>query len=220
MLAPLVYLPFPTWMVWPVVTAWLKGILFLLRWLIGLDYVIVGGELLPPGPVMFAAAHQSTWENLFFQVLLGNPAMIAKQEILDYPLVGNISRRNRHIPAYRGGEPELVRQSLLEARRQVDEGRNILIYPTGTRTGTRGSPPIRRGVAALYAMLDRPCVPVAHNSGAYWEHGSWLRRPGTIVVEFTEQIEPGLPKKEFLETLAARLGSATDRLLSQASAEG
>ena len=201
---------------WFVVTFWLRGTLFLLKWVAGLDYEIRGRERLPAGPVLFASAHQSTWENLFFQLLLGNPAMIAKQEILGYPLVGNVARRNGHIAAYRGGEPALVRQSLEEARRQVEAGRSILIYPSGTRTGTRLNPPLRHGVAALYAMLDRPCVPVAHNSGAHWINGSWLRRPGTIIVEFGEPIAPGLPKKAFLDTLGERLGSATTRLLSVA----
>lgn len=213
MLAPCVFLPFPTRMVWPFVTAWLKGILFLLKWLAGLDYVIRRSDRLPEGPVLFAASHQSTWENLFFHVLLGNPAMIAKEELLGYPLVGNIVRRNRHIPAYRSGEPDLVRRSLEEARRQADEGRSVLIFPSGTRTGTTPNPQLRRGVAALYGILERPCVPVAHNSGLYWPRGSWLRRPGTIIVEFGEPIPPGLSKKEFLETLSTRLGGSTARLL-------
>lgn len=215
-LAPLVYLPLPTRIVWPFVTAWLKGILFLLKWLAGVDYVMRGADRIQETPVLFAASHQSTWENLFFQVLLGNPVMIAKEEIFNYPLVGNIVRRNRHIRAYRGGDLDMVRQSLEEARAQADQGRSVLIYPSGTRTGTRQPAPIRRGVAALYGILGRPCVPVAHNSGAYWLHGSWLRRPGTIIVEFGEPIPPGLPKRVFLDTLSERLRSATTRLLSAA----
>lgn len=218
-LSPLAFLPIPTWIVWPFVTAYLKGILFLLDWLAGLRHEIRYPERLGSGPVLFAPAHQSTWENLFFHVLLGNPAMVAKEEILRYPIAGNIARRNRHIPAYRDGEPEKVRESFEEVRRQAEEGRSILIYPSGTRTGTRSSPAMRRGVAALYSMLGRPCIPVAHNSGLFWPNGSWLRKPGTIVVEICEPILPGLGKEEFLEILKARLHGATDRLLQAGARE-
>jgi len=57
-------------------------------------------------------------------------------------------------------------------------------------------------------------VPVAHNSGLFWPNDSWLRYPGTIVVELGEPIAPGLGKKPFLDLLAARLWSDTARLLS------
>ena len=144
LLSPLAYLPLPTRIVLPFVSAYLKGILFLLKWLVGLDYEVRHRERLPEGPVLFASAHQSTWENLFFQVLLGNPAILVKEEILSYPIVGNIALRNRHIPAYRGGRPDLVRQSLEDASRQAASGRSILIFPSGTRTGTRLHPPLRR----------------------------------------------------------------------------
>jgi 1-acyl-sn-glycerol-3-phosphate acyltransferase len=213
-LAPLAYLPLPTRIVWPFVVAWLRGVMWLLKWVIGQGFEIRNASRRPPGAVLLASAHQSTWENMFFQVLIGNPAMIAKEELFRYPLVGEITRRNRHIRAFRGGHPEMVRRSLAEARQQADAGRSILIYPSGTRTGVQRNPPMRRGVAALYAVLERPCVPIAHNSGLYWMHPSFLRRRGTIIVEFGEPIPAGLPKREFMELLEARLNGATERLLS------
>lgn len=211
-LMPLLWLPFAA--VWRAVALYLRGILFLLKWLCGLGYEVRGRERLPRGPVLYASAHQSTWENLFFHLILGNPAMIAKGELFGYPLVGNIVRRNRHIRAHRDGEPGKVRASILEARRQLGEGRSILIYPSGTRTARRLETPARRGVAALYEMLGVPCVPVAHNSGLFWPNDSWLRYPGTVVVELGEPIGPGLGKKAFLDQLADRLQRDTRRLLS------
>lgn len=211
-LMPLLWLPFPV--VWSLVRLYLRGILFLLKWLCGLDYMVRGREHLPSGPVLYASAHQSTWENLFFHLILGNPAMIAKGELFGYLLVGNIVRRNRHIRAHRDGEPDKVRASMEEARRQLGGGRSILIYPSGTRTARRLGMPARRGVAALYEMLGVPCVPVAHNSGLFWPNDSWLRYPGTVVVELGEPIAPGLGKKVFLDLLADRLQRETRRLLS------
>lgn len=219
-LVPLAYLPLPKRWVWAFVTAYLKGTLFLLKWIIGLDYMVRNPDRLNNGPVVFAAAHHSTWENLFFQILLPNPAILIKEEIFNYPVAGVVARRNGHIPAHRGGEPDKVRSSFLEARRQAARGRSVLVYPSGTRTGTRIDPPHRRGVAALYGFLDLPCVPIAHNSGLFWPNDSWLRRPGTIIVDVLEPIPPGLDKQTFLSLLKSRLNGAADILLQSPDAAG
>jgi 1-acyl-sn-glycerol-3-phosphate acyltransferase len=201
---------------WPFIDAYLRGILFLLKWTCGMRYEVIGAERLQPGPVLIASAHQTTWENLFLPILLGNPAMIIKEEIFRYPLVGTISRKNGHIPAHRSGDLDKVRESMATAQQSVAAGRSVLIYPAGTRTGTDPDPPVRRGVAALYGTLGIRCVPVALNSGLYWQKNSWLRHPGTITVEILEPIPAGLDKKEFLETLTTRMHGATERLMHHA----
>lgn len=207
---------FPIRVGWPFITAYLRGILFLLKWICGTTYEVRGIERLRPGPVLIASAHQTTWENLFLPILLDNPAMVIKEEIFRYPLVGTISRKNGHIPAYRSGDIDKIRDSISAARQRVEEGRSVLIYPAGTRTGTDQNPPVRRGVAALYERLRIPCVPVALNSGLYWQYRSWLRHPGTITVEILEPIPAGLDKRTFMDTLTERLNGATGRLMHQA----
>lgn len=196
----------------PVITAYLKAILFLLKSICGLDHAVSGRERMPDGPALIASAHQSTWENLFFIVIFGNPAFVVKEELLNYPLVGSIVRANGYLPAYRTGDLEKIKQTFEAARGQAAAGRSILIYPTGTRTGTNATPELKRGVAALYQTLGLPCVPVAHNSGRYWQHKSWLRHKGTIRVEILSALPPALEKRAFLDTLTQRLATATDTL--------
>jgi 1-acyl-sn-glycerol-3-phosphate acyltransferase len=208
---PLIVLPLRVG--WPVVRAYLRCILFLLKRICGLTFEIRGAEKMPAGPVLIASAHQSTWENLFFQIIFSNPAILMKEEILRYPLVGAIVRKNGHIPAHRSGDLQAIRQSFEDARRQAASGRSILIFPSGTRTGVEKAPPMRRGVAALYDQLRLPCVAVAHNSGLYWRNKSWLRYPGTIIVEILDPIPAGLDKKTFLDKLSGQLAEGTDRLL-------
>ena len=43
-----------------------------------------------------------------------------------------------------------------------------------------------------------PCVPVALNSGLFWPRRTFMRYPGTLVVEFLDPLPPGLPRKEFI----------------------
>ena len=208
---PLIVLPLRVG--WPVVRAYLYSILFLLKHICGLTFEIRGTQNMPCGPVLIAAAHQSTWENLFFHVIFDNPAMLMKEEILRYPLVGTIVKKNGHIPAHRSGDIQAIKLSFEEAKRQAKIGRSVLVFPTGTRTGTAQMPPIRRGVAALYDQLGLPCVAIVHNSGRFWQNKSWLRHAGTIIVEILEPIPTGLDKKAFLRKLTDQLADGTERLL-------
>lgn len=216
--APLVVFAFDRFGM-PIIRAYLRSILFLLKWICGLDYVVSGHGNLPSGPALIASAHQSTWENLFFIVIFDNPAFVVKEELLNYPLVGSIVRKNGYLPAYRTGDLEKIKQSFEAARREAESGRSILIYPTGTRTGTDAMPELKRGVAALYQTLGLPCVPVAHDSGRYWQHKSWLRHKGTIRVDILPALAPALEKREFLTTLAERLRSTTDAMRSPTRAD-
>ena len=88
---------------------------------------------------------------------------------------------------------------LREARKRIEAGREIIIFPEGTRRAPGAPPSYKTGVVLLYEALGVPCVPVALNSGLFWPRRSLTRRPGTIIVEILEPIPPGLPKKEFLE---------------------
>jgi len=92
------------------------------------------------------------------------------------------------------------------------EGRPILIFPEGTRKRPGAPPDYKPGVAGLYAMLEVDCVPVALNSGAHWT--GFLKRPGTIVLEFLEPIPRGLKRAAFMTLLEERIETATNRLLA------
>lgn len=197
-------------------TAYLLAISFLLRVICDLRVEVRGMDRLPAGAAILAPLHQSTWENLFLPLILGDPAMFIKDEITRYPLVGRIAREKDYIPARRTGTLDEIRASFDKARCQAAAGRSILIYPAGRRTGLEMAPPVRRGIAALYAMLDLPCAPIAHNSGLFWRNGSWMRFPGTIIVDVLPPIPPGLPKERFLKSLQDRLQKANDMMLASA----
>ena len=63
-----------------------------------------------------------------------------------------------------------------------------------------------------------PCVPVALNSGLFWPRRSFLRYPGTIVVEFLDPIPPGLDKDAFFGRLQNDIETATARLVAEGRA--
>jgi 1-acyl-sn-glycerol-3-phosphate acyltransferase len=49
----------------------------------------------------------------------------------------------------------------------------------------------------------------------YWPRRQFIRRPGTIIVEFLPPIEAGLARKEFSSRLQKAIEDATDRLVAE-----
>ena len=64
-----------------------------------------------------------------------------------------------------------------------------------------------------------PCLPVALNSGLFWPRRTFMRYPGTLVVEFLDPLPPGLTRKEFIARIATVIEAATDRLVEAAREE-
>ena len=60
------------------------------------------------------------------------------------------------------------------------EGRQIIIFPEGTRRAPGAEPAYKYGVVHLYAETGALCVPVALNAGLFWPRRKFLRYPGTI----------------------------------------
>ena len=64
-----------------------------------------------------------------------------------------------------------------------------------------------------------PCQPVALNSGLFWPRRTFLRYPGTLVVEFLDPLPSGLPRDEFLNRMRSAIEEATSRLVAAGQAE-
>ncbi len=63
-------------------------------------------------------------------------------------------------------------------------GRPIVIFPEGTRVAPGERAPYRPGIGGLIRQLGVPVIPVALNSGLFWPRRKFIRRPGTIILEF------------------------------------
>lgn len=192
---------------WPVkifYNAYLRLLAWLLAVICGVRHRVEGTENLPSGPYLLASRHESAWEVLLFPLLFDDPVAFAKQEIFSYPLGGPIARRSGHIAIDRGGDLAGLKAAFEAAKAAIRGGRSVLIFPSGTRH-QEGRDRIQAGVAALYDLLDVPCVPVLLDSGRCWPPGTWLKYPGTIRVRIGAPIAPGLGRKAFTEELRHRL---------------
>ena len=105
-----------------------------------------------------------------------------------------------------------------KAKIVLAEGRQVFIFPEGTRRPPGAAPDYKFGVAYLYNETGATCVPVALNSGLFWPRRSFIRRPGTIVLQFLEPIGPGLDRAVFHNRLRDVIESNSDALMAEAMA--
>ncbi|MCC7276289.1 MAG: 1-acyl-sn-glycerol-3-phosphate acyltransferase [Alphaproteobacteria bacterium] len=196
---------------------WRRGIDALLRRVVGIEQRWIGLDRRPAGPVIYAAKHQSAWDTIAMPGRLGDAAVVIKRELLWIPVYGWFAARYGVIPVDRSAGSAALRRMLARARAAAAAGRSILIFPQGTRVAPGAAAPYHPGVAALYAHLGLPVVPVAVDSGLRWGRRAFLKRPGTITVELLPEIPPGLDRRRFLRRLEDETETATDRLAAAAA---
>jgi len=197
---------------------WAGTLLWGLRLICGVRGRVEGlREHLPAGPCVVAMKHQSTWETLFTPQILDAPAFVVKRELTRIPFFGWYLLRSNMLPVDRQGGAGALRSMVQSARARIAEGRPIVIYPEGTRREPGAPPQYHPGVAALYAALNLPVVPVAVNSGHFWGRHAFTKRSGTAVMRFLEPIPPGLDRRVFMAELERRIESAVAALAPERS---
>lgn len=197
--------------------SWAKSADFLHRTIVGVKVEVRGRENLVHGPCIVASKHQSLWETYGLLMLLDDPAIIYKQELGWIPFFGWWAIKFKMVAVKRGGRSKAIKSLLASARDRLKDGRQIIIFPEGTRRPPGAEPVYRQGVTAMYTELDVPCVPVALNSGLYWPRRKFLRYPGTILVDILPPIAPGLGREAFNTELVTRLEAAADAQLVEAA---
>jgi 1-acyl-sn-glycerol-3-phosphate acyltransferase len=189
---------------------WAKSMMALAKIFLGIDYAVSGTHnVLLKSPFILACKHQSAWETVSLFAILKNPAFVLKNSLLNVPIVGFVLKKLNMIPVYRGKK----NIHFLEKARIISaENRPIVIFPEGTRA-TPGQPHrYFRGVFALYKDLQIPVVPAALNSGIFWPRRRFLKKKGTINVDFMAPIPPGLEESVFMKTLEEAIESRSDAL--------
>jgi 1-acyl-sn-glycerol-3-phosphate acyltransferase len=200
-----------------VAKAWGRVNLLLLRVVAGIDYEVRGREKIPAGALIVASKHQSAWETFALLPLFDNPTFILKRELQWIPIFGWLTIKGRMVPVDRGAGSQALTAMAERARVELALGRQLIIFPEGTRRPAGAEPRYKYGVAHLYAVEGVPCLPVALNSGVFWPRRRSLSlRPGRVVVEILDPIAPGMDKDAFFKRLQETIETATARLIAQA----
>jgi 1-acyl-sn-glycerol-3-phosphate acyltransferase len=189
--------------------------LWLLRVVCGTTVEWRGRDKIPQGACIVACKHQSAWETFSLYALLDDPAYILKRQLMWIPIFGWHLRKAGLIAIDRSAGLAALSRMTARARRELDRGRQVVIFPEGTRRPPGAEPSYKPGVAHLYGKTGVTCVPLALNSGLFWPRRSFLRFPGTVVLEVLDPIAPGLDSRAFLARLQNVLEEASTRLIEE-----
>jgi 1-acyl-sn-glycerol-3-phosphate acyltransferase len=142
-----------------------------------------------------------------------------KHELIWLPFFGWYLLAAEQVAIDRAKGGKLMPQLVEKARKIFAQGRQLFIFPEGTRRPAGAPPQYKIGVAYLYESTGVPVLPVAVNSGLYWPKRAFIIRPGTAVVEFLPVIPPGLAPRPFFRQLENDIETASNRLIDEALAK-
>jgi 1-acyl-sn-glycerol-3-phosphate acyltransferase len=212
---PTLVLPFPALRVF--IRSYSRTSLWLLRVICDIKVEWRDTEKIPQGASLIACKHQSAWETFALYALLPNPIYVLKRELMWIPLFGWYMSKAGLIPIDRNAGLAALTRMTRRARLALDRGRQLVMFPEGTRRPPGAEPAYKPGIAYLYSKAGVPCVPLALNSGLFWPRRSWRRRPGTIVVQAFDPIPPGLERKVFFARLQDILEDASAKLVAESA---
>jgi 1-acyl-sn-glycerol-3-phosphate acyltransferase len=173
----------------PIYSAGINGVMFFVR-AAGVRVRVIGTERIPSGPCLFAANHTSTLDApAVVGAIPRRIAILLKESLFRFPIVGQAFRLAGFIPIERGHDSAII--SLEKATAALRAGQSFLIYPEGTRSEDGRVQRFKKGAVVMAIKAGVPIVPVAC-SGAHllMKKRSLILRPGEILVEFLQPIDP------------------------------
>lgn len=183
---------------------WARTVLAGARVICGIDVRVTGFERLPPGAALLASQHQSAFDTLIWVKLLPKVSYVFKAELARIPLFGPMLVASGQIPLDRRASLATVRNLLRAAAQAKEQGRQIVIFPEGTRVALGSDPEIRAGFSLIANRTGLPIFPVATDSGRYWSRRAFVKRAGCVQIHIGEPIRPDLPQAELVAVLKQR----------------
>ena len=155
---------------------------------------VEGRENVPDGPVIFAPNHQSFLDGLFVSMFLNNKTMrntyfYAKEKHVRNKFVRMFAVRNNVIVMDINKD---LKESLQKLAEVLRKGKNIMIFPEGTRSRDGKLGNFKKAFAILSRELNVPVLPVSIK-GAFeaLPSGSHIPRPfRKIKVKFNKPVYP------------------------------
>jgi 1-acyl-sn-glycerol-3-phosphate acyltransferase len=133
------------------------------------------------GPVILAANHISNADAVligaFLTARLGRRIhWLGKKEMFEWPIVGWMARNGGIIPVDRGSADV---EAFRVARRVLDAGHVLMVFPEGTRSPTGELQAPKDGLSLLALRTNATIVPIGiSNTDRVWPRGRPLPSPG------------------------------------------
>lgn len=173
----------------PVVMArtwWAPGML----WACGVKLKVEGAGHLTPGvPYVFVSNHLSYLDiPALFRGIPNNLYFVAKRELSWVPFLGWYMAATGMIFIDRSNKAKAI-ESLKRASLLIKGGKNVLMFPEGTRSRHGGVGAFKKGPFLLASQAGVEVVPVAiEGSDRVWKAGSFALRPQSVGVHIGKPI--------------------------------
>lgn len=197
---------------------WARGVVWYSRVLFGIEWEVRGKENIPEGACIVAANHQSIWETCVMYLLLDKGLYVLKKELASNPTWGWYMIKIGCIPVDRSAGIAALKQLTQDACARLSEGRQVIIFPEGTRIAAGEHGEFQTGIAAVYTKANVPVLPIAHNAGMCIPKRGAVKS-GKIIFEILPPIEAGLKRKEFMAVLEKTINDEADKIYAEATAE-
>jgi 1-acyl-sn-glycerol-3-phosphate acyltransferase len=197
--------------IWHSMRGWGKSTVWGLRWIVGAKVKFEGLEHVPKGAALIASKHQTTLDTVLPVLFVSEPVFVVKKELIKMPVFGFYMKRM--IPVDREAGAKALKDMLRASRAAIAKGRQIVIYPEGTRQELDAPPDYKPGIVAMYRDLNLPVTPMALNTGLVWKPSGIIRRPGIVTIKFLRAIPPGLPREDFMRELENTIETESQALL-------
>ena len=168
---------------------WSPGIL----WAAGIKLKVYGAENIDPDKTyVFVSNHQSYLDiPALFRGLPVNIYFVGKQELKKVPFIGWYMQAVGMIFIDRNAPRKAV-SSIKDAGKMVDLGKNIIIFPEGTRSKDGALGKFKKGTFLLLANSDVPVIPISiKGTGKVWPSDSFKLTPGIVEVHIGKEIKTG-----------------------------
>ena len=188
----------------------------------GTKIVLHGAERLVPGEAhIFVSNHVSWFDVLVLVKMLPQYSFVAKAELFRVPLFGSAARAVGTIPIERENRKAAF-QSYEEAAARMKGGRNVVVFPEGTRGPEYALRPFKKGPFVLAIAAGAPIVPtLIHGTIEVLPRGSFWLRGGRVDVHLLEPVPTaGLTydqRDELARRVYDRLAAAQQSLYGIAS---
>ena len=166
------------------------------------------------GPVLFVANHTSNADAPLIGTYV-TPAFgrriywLGKQEALDWPIVGKFIELNAVIGIQRGAADV---DAFRTAKRVLDEGHALIVFPEGTRSPTGALQEAKEGTTILALRSGARIVPIGvSGTRRVWPRGQKLPHPGRrrVVLRIGEPFTISAPGSG-AERRAAQVAATTE----------
>ena len=134
---------------------WGQSIILLMRIVCNIRVEYRGIEKIPKGPLIVAAKHQSAWETMSLLQFFDRRSSSSSASCCGFRLFGQYLKKANMIAIDRSSGARALKQMVRRASEEVQHGRQLVIFPEGTRRPVGAPPHYKAGVAPDLCRLWR-----------------------------------------------------------------